>query len=396
MSSVPTPGATYPQLVGADPSANPMLSDIQKRLGTIINSDGTGYAQTTYAQAITVLNTLLSTIDMTEVWNIVQQGLDPVSLQILNNPFPMTVPTSPVRPDFYPLPELTTTPAMPTFNLNLFTYDSALLDTLVAVLTNDLQTGATGFTAALEAEEFAANQLRLQIIYQQKQDQINTVLGAMGWDLPQGSLIGLTQEAQNDYNRDLAVNSAQIDIESFKLAQANTWKARDTSVEVERLRSGFILEAAKTAVLVFQAELSYIATWVELNLGEAKIVTAYNQDLTMVYEADTKVYEVIIQALVQQFDALLKQNTEQANVALEMDKIAESAGTTLYGVQKEILKAVAQVFSQIVASWLGAGQIAVTGTYHEAKSDSTSAGVSAGGSTSESTTVNISTTNSGS
>jgi len=346
------------------------VADIQARI-----DQAQAGANKTYQDTITMLYQLLSTIDMNAVWNIVQQGLTPVELQLLSNPFPMTPPIPVDRPTFLALPPLPTMPAMPTLNLDLFSYDSPLLDLLVAQLTNDIQTGGYGTSAPVQAADMALNQLRRDALNLLAMDNATAGYAARGWRLPQGAHVGIEQEIRNQEIIAATESSDKITIESFNLAQKDRWEAWKDAIEVERLRSGLILEAAKTAVIIFQAELEYIKTFVTLALAEATIVTEYNKDLVEIYEADTKVYEVVIQALVAQFGALLAQNKEQADIAIKMDDIAERAGTTLYGVQKELIKSVAQIFSQIVASWLSSAQIGLSGAYHEARQDSTSASV---------------------
>lgn len=101
-------------------------------------------------------------------------------------------------------------------------YDTTLFQTLLTRLTNDLQLGATGLDASVEAEIIARAQARQDIIDDKQEQEALEFFSSRGFTLPTGAMQAAVAELANERARNRADLNGKVMIEQAELAQKNS------------------------------------------------------------------------------------------------------------------------------------------------------------------------------
>jgi len=102
------------------------------------------------------------------------------------------------------------------------TYDTTLFTALIARISSDLTSGATGLSPAVYQDIFDRELARQSIEDDKLDEEIEERLGPLGFDLPQGALTSALQEHANNRAMRILDMNQKITIDEANLAQSNS------------------------------------------------------------------------------------------------------------------------------------------------------------------------------
>ncbi len=250
-------------------------------------------ATTTYDTALAAINALKNLTSSLEIINE-QMALDETNITInaiTNTPptvdtskLEITMPSDPEAPvlvdDATILSDLPSYPSLNTSDVNPGdnTYTSALLTSLRTKLYDDLVSGSTGVTPAVEDAIFIREEERALQILEDGLDRKASLWAEIGWDLPDGNLGAMMQEDLLQYSQGRYTTSRDISIKSFELALNNAHFVVQQGVAYEAM---IIQWTNWVAQRVYEASVSVIN----------KELSKFKEDVNVVSSERTSIFE---------------------------------------------------------------------------------------------------------
>lgn len=193
-------------------------------------------------------------------------------------------------------------------------HDTTLFTEVMTRLMADLQSGATGLDATVEAEIFSRALARQAVENDKTYTEIENYFASRGFDLPMGAMAGRLAEAAADIARTNADLNGKIMIEQAELAQKNSQFIIKASADFEAVLRDFTskkndrsLDYAKAvvanAISIYTENIkAYIAKaeanklFVEVQVENLKAVVEYNKGLIGAFAAEAEAYGAVIKA----------------------------------------------------------------------------------------------------
>ena len=232
-----------------------------------------------------------------------------------------------------------------TINWSEIPLSSTLYDLLVARITADLTTGATGLDAAVEEEIFDRALTRQAIEDDKAQEEIEEYFSSRGFDLPTGAFAARLAEHLNERQRKTADLNTTIMKEQADLAQKNSQfiieqaaglekmlrDSRDAEsnrkLDKEKSQVQFILQKFAEQVRAYLGEMEATKIYIEAQVSALQGAVEYNKGLVQVYAAQADVYETLVGAQAKANDAIVSvydaeiRGYEAETKALNSDKM---------------------------------------------------------------------------
>jgi hypothetical protein len=281
-------------------------------------------------------------------------------------------------------------------------YTSELAEQVKEALLAWIEDGGTGLGAAVEAALWARALARQQSKNEKMYAEEENYFAARGHILPPGALSAGLREINVEIERANAQMNYEITIEQARLAQNNTQFTITSGLTMEAQDKEFFnqvanraLQSAKDAVQViidiFLAKVQERLGQYELAKTEAQVATSivamqadanrakvdiYNADIEMFkanltkelsiietagkvygfqvagYEADAKVEQARLDALIREFQARIEQEKAKTELSIKEAEIALQNYLGALNLNIETIKGAANIASQIAASAL--------------------------------------------
>ena len=207
-------------------------------------------------------------------------------------------------------------------------HDTTLFDELMIRLIADLQTGATGLSAAVEQEIYDRALARQTIDNDRRYEEVDKVYSGSRWPLPSGAYVAGLKEVSDDIARSNLDINGKIMVEQAELAQKNsqfvigaakdleavlrdfTSKKNDRSLDYSKAVAAHALAIYAEAIKAYIAAAEANKAYVEVQVENLKASVEYNKGLVASFAAEAEAYGVIIsakrgknEALIGAFDA---------------------------------------------------------------------------------------------
>lgn len=208
--------------------------------------------------------------------------------------------------------------------------------------------GATGIPASVENQIWDRSRARELLDGARRKDAAVSDLAARGFTLPQGSLVGMNQEIDQDisdkiitHSRDVAIKQVEIQIETIKfaVAQALDYRMKSIAAAIEYWRAYLLPEdiAAKKASVTADLKFKFYNTAVEMYRSDIQLYGLHvqnNRDFMEVglrgYETDSNTKSSYAKAKADAAMAAAKAAAEQASSALSsLNTMSQLANTTI-------------------------------------------------------------------
>jgi len=202
-------------------------------------------------------------------------------------------------------------------------HDTTLFDELMTRLIADLQTGATGLSAAVEQEIWDRALARQTIDNDRRYEEVDNLYSGQRWDLPSGAYVAALKEVSDDIARINLDLNGKIMIEQAELAQKNSQFIIGAAKDLETVLRDFTSKkndrsldyakavAANAIAIYAEAVKAYLAAaeankmYVEVQVENLKAVVEYNKGLVASFSAEAEAYDAIIQAKKSKNEALI-------------------------------------------------------------------------------------------
>src|SRR5574343_138689 len=333
-------------------------------------------ANEAYAKAIDWLERLL-TVDL------LQSGIgDVVSYWIANPSMRYTWQNNPllhvVPPDAPPAPltQVITMPTLPDdpseYQSTQERYSSDLITALLAQLVSDISTGSTGLSTTAEADLYARAKARRELENEQKVAKAIASNASLGWSKPPGSLAAQLRSIETEIYRDTQMMNYEIVIKQAEWIKKNKALAYQTATAIENSLMAYHLNSDETGVRVYLAGIEAFKAKIQGILGRVEAQVAYNKGNVDVYSEMSKARALIYNIFEQGVELEIKQSLADTDVKIKELDARIKALTETYGVNKEVVKAGAQIAAQVCAAALGSVNVGAALQYQEQRSDSTS------------------------
>lgn len=329
-------------------------------------------ANEAYAKAIEWLERLL-TVDL------LQSGIgDVVSYWITNPSMRYTWQNNPllnvVPPDApaAPILQTITMPTLPDdpseYQSTQERYSSDLITALLAQLVSDISTGSTGLSTTAEADLYARAKARRELENEQKIAKAIASNASLGWSKPPGSLAAQLRSIETEIYRDTQMMNYEIVINQAEWIQKNKALAYQTAAAIENSLMAYHLNSEETGVRVYLAGIEAFKAKIQGILGRVEAQVAYNKGNVDVYSEMSKARALIYNIFAQGVELEIKQSLADTDVKIKELDARIKALVETYGVNKEVVKAGAQIAAQVCAAALGSVNVGAALQYQEQKS----------------------------
>lgn len=333
-------------------------------------------AEEAYAKAIDWLERLL-TVDLLQsgIGELINYWIANPTLTYTwqNNPLLNVVP--PDAPAA-PILQTITMPTLPDdpseYQSTQERYSSDLVTALLAQLISDISTGSTGLSTTAEADLYARAKARRELENEQKVAKAIASNASLGWSKPPGSLAAQLRSIETEIYRDTQMMNYEIVINQAEWIQKNKALAYQTAAAIENSLMAYHLNSEETGVRVYLAGIEAFKAKIQGILGRVEAQVAYNKGNVDVYSEMSKARALMYNIFAQGVELEIKQSLADTDVKIKELDARIKALTETYGVNKEVVKAGAQIAAQVCAAALGSVNVGAALQYQEQRSDSTS------------------------
>ncbi len=210
-----------------------------------------------------------------------------------------------------------------TINWTEIPLSSVLYDLLLARVTADLTSGATGLAPGILEDEFNQTLARQAIEDDKAQEEIEEYFSSRGFDLPTGAFAARLAEHLNERNRKVADVNVSLTRINADLAQKNSQFAIEQTVAIEKMlrdsrdaesnreldkeKSDIqnILQLFAERVKAYLGEMEGTKIYIEAQVSALQGAVEYNKGIVQVYGAQADVHETLVNAQAKSNEAIV-------------------------------------------------------------------------------------------
>jgi len=270
-----------------------------------------------------------------------------------------------------------------------YAYTSDLLTEVKIKFLNALEQGGTALSPDMEEAIFNRTKHKLDELFEKDVNNLNEQIEAVGWKIPSGHYEVRVDRINREKLRELAKLDFEIATNNATLTQENILRTRDAASTLSNYIMSHEVEKEKNFIETFTAKMERVKTVIAKDLGIAQINSVITESRIKKYLAQIERIKVMYEAINNGLVAEIEQEKAKVTADWQYASALLESASTLFGIEKEVIRAVASVASQISAAALGSisasGQIG----YSENRSDSTSANASSAISEQTGTSVSI-------